>query len=320
MTIETEALMDRLRLKKSLRKWQYGALALLAILAISLFGGKGGDKFKSDHIARITVNGLILDSRKKQKQLLKLAKSDAVKAVIVSINSPGGSTSGGEMLYNGLREIAKKKPVVAVFGTLAASAGYMTGIAADHIVARSNTITGSVGVIFQWADVSDLLGKVGVTFHEVKSGVLKATPSPYQKPDEGGLLVVKDMVEDSFKWFRELVEKRRKLKLEDVKGLKDGRIFSGRQALANKLIDEIGDEQTAIDWLVKKRKISKDLLVVTHSVKKTDALSFLSSLSSVLEKITGLSLQGTSALYPAQVIHDRLQLNGLVSLWNPVMQ
>ncbi len=319
MSIETEALMDRLRLKKNLRYWQYGALALFAVLAFTLFGGKGGNSTNSAHIARITVSGLILDSRKKQQLLKKLADSDAVKAVIVKINSPGGTTTGGEMLYNGLREISKKKPVVAVFGTLAASAGYMTGIAADHIVARSNTITGSVGVIFQWADVSQLLGKVGVTFHEVKSGVLKATPSPYQKPDKGGLLVVKDMVEDSFAWFRKLVEERRKIKLEDVDGLKDGRIYSGRQALANKMIDEIGDEQTAIDWLEKHKKIKKGLPVITQKVKKDNALGLLTSLSGIVEKMTGLSLDGSGALSPARVISERLQMNGLVSLWNPSM-
>ncbi len=317
MSIETEALMDRLRLKENLRYWQYGALALLALLAFMIFKGDGSPSVKQPHIARITISGLITDSRAKQKLLKKLAESDSVKAVIVKINSPGGTTTGGEMLYNGLREISEKKPVVAVFGTVAASAGYMAGIAADHIIARSNTITGSVGVIFQWADVSQLLSKTGVSFHEIKSGVLKATPSPFQKPNEAGLTVVKDIVSDSFIWFSGLVEERRKIKLADVAGLKEGRIFSGRQALKGKLIDAIGDEYSAIQWLETKRKITKDLTILDRKLKKKNDFSLISLLKGSIETVTGLSLNQASAVFSAGQIQQRLQLNGLVSLWNP---
>ncbi len=186
MTLNSDILIDRRRLKRRLTAWR--VLAILAVVAALAFAAVKNDETASafgldrDEIARVTVSGFIGDSRARHDMFTKLGKSDNVKAVIVSVDSPGGTTTGGEALYEDIRVLAQKKPVAAVFGTVAASAAYLCGIGTDYIVARGNTITGSVGVIFQWADVTELLGKVGVKVDEVRSGPLKAEPSPFTPP------------------------------------------------------------------------------------------------------------------------------------------
>ena len=167
-------------------------------------------------------------------------------AVIFFINSPGGTTTGGEALFEGIRELAKVKPVVGQMGTVAASAAYITGLATDYIVARGNTITGSVGVIFQWPDVSQLLDKLGVKMNEIKSGPLKANPSPFQPVDEAGKAAAEQMVAESQRWFVGLVTSRRGIDTASIAGLEQGRVYSGREALTHKLIDQIGGEAEAV--------------------------------------------------------------------------
>ena len=188
--------------------------------------------------------------------------------MILFINSPGGTTTGGEALFEAIRELAKVKPVVAQMGTVAASAAYIAGLATDHIVARGNTITGSVGVIFQWPEVSQLLDKLGVKMNEIKSGPLKANPSPFQPVDEAGKAVAEQMVAESKRWFVGLVASRRGIDTASVAGLEQGRVFSGREALANKLVDQIGGEPEAVKYLEEKRNIPKGLKVVDWKPKR----------------------------------------------------
>jgi len=196
MTLETESILDRRRLRRKLGFWRGLAIVVLVgalgWVAIRIAAPEG--LTTKPQIARITVTGLITADRKQLKLLKKIAKADHVKGVIVHVNSPGGTTTGGEALYEGLRALSKKKPVVAQFGTVAASAAYITGLATDHIVARGNSITGSIGVIMQWPELTGLLDKLGVKMHEIKSGKLKAAPSPFMPVDEEARKVAEDMV------------------------------------------------------------------------------------------------------------------------------
>ena len=185
----------------------------------------------------------------------KVGKSDQVKAVILDINSPGGTTTGGEAMYDAVRRLAEKKPVVAVCGTLATSAAYIVALATDRIFVYGNTITGSVGVIFQWADVTELLHTLGVKVEEVKSGPLKAVPNPFEPTDEKGRALAAEMVQEAKVWFVDLVAERRKIDPASVPGLTDGRIYSGRQAVELKLVDQIGDEKAAKSWLQEERNV-----------------------------------------------------------------
>ena len=213
MAFETETALDRRRLRRRLTWWR--ALAVLAgVLALGLLILSSTDSTgfgERRQIARVSIEGLITEDRDQLSLFKKLAEAKDVAGVILYVNSPGGTTTGGEALFEGLRDLAKAKPLVAQFGTLATSAAYIAGLATDHIVARGNTITGSVGVIFQWAEVSQLLDKLGVKMNEIKSGPLKANPSPFQPLDEAGKAVAEEMVAESMRWFVGLVASRRNI-------------------------------------------------------------------------------------------------------------
>ena len=263
--LETETVLDRRRLRRSVTLWRAAGLAAIAI-AIGVMT-LGTDKLATlageKQIARITIEGTITEDRDQLKMLKDIADDNSVSGVLLYVNSPGGTTTGGEALYEGLRTLAKKKPVVAQFGTVAASAAYIAGLATDHIVARGNSITGSVGVIVQWPEVVQLLDKIGVKMNEVKSGPLKASPSPFETLDDASRKVAEGMVNDGFKWFVGLVETRRGVKAADIPGLLDGRIFSGREALQVKLVDQLGGEDEAVKWL-------KDVKNVPQTAKVVD--------------------------------------------------
>ena len=319
MTLETETVIDRRRMRRHVTFWRTAAVVGLALAV-------GGLVFRADkmasiagihEIARISIEGTITESRDQLKMLKKIEEADHVDALVVFVNSPGGTTTGGEALYEALRRIAAKKPVVAQFGTLAASAGYIVGLGTDHIVVRGNTITGSVGVIMQWPEVSELLDKLGVKMNEVKSGELKASPSPFKPMDEASREVTQRMVSEGFKWFLELVESRRGVKPAEVPGLEKGRIFSGREALSFKLVDEIGGEAEAVKWLQEQRGIKKSLKVVDWKPKRESGFGLWSALGQSAAGLLGEA--GSSVIGIAQ--RDRtlstLGLDGLVSVWHP---
>jgi len=315
MSVESEMLVERRQVRQRLTLWRMLAVALgvLALVVMVAKGEKGGASHR-DHIARVDISGMILDDRKQQKLLKDLRESDKVKAVILRINSPGGTTAGGEALYLRIRELVDKKPVVAVFGTVAASAAYMAGIGADHIVTRGSSITGSVGVIVQWPDVSGLLDRLGVRMEELKSGKLKATPNPLIKTDKDNLGPMEEMVSDTFKWFIGLVIERRKINVEEVPGLIEGRVYTGRQAVKYGLADEIGGEDEALKWLQTKKKIDADLPVVQRKTKKELLFNPLAAMAHNLA--ANLGLQRLAALLSAPAglgsVEDRM---GLMSIW-----
>ena len=216
-------------MRRRLSLWRALAIAGLVIALFVL--GSAGDQLSEalggDQIARVAIEGTILENRDQLELFKRIGDADKVKGVLIYVNSPGGTTTGGEALFVALRELAKKKPVVAQFGTIAASAGYIVGLGADYIVSRANTITGSVGVLIQWPEVSQMLDKIGVKVNEIKSGPLKAVPSPFEPLSEEGKAVTKTMIDEGFRWFLSLVEKRRHIKTAHIPGLEQGRVFTG---------------------------------------------------------------------------------------------
>jgi len=201
-------------------------------------------------------------------------------------------------------------------GTVATSAAYIAGLATDHMVARGNTITGSVGVIFQWAEVSQLLDKLGVKMNEIKSGPLKANPSPFQPMDEAGKALAEQMVAESKRWFVGLVAARRGIDTASVAGLEQGRIFSGREAFAFKLIDRIGGEPEAVSYLEEQRSIPKGLKVVDWKPKRENSYGVLGLSVDVLGHLFGDRAGGALAeLVAGDGALGRLRLDGLVSVW-----
>lgn len=312
MSLDADTLADRRRLKRRLFFWRAGAVLALAVALIVLTADRG-ISFGEAHIARVTVGGIIVDDRYQLEMLEQIASDSSVKAVILSIDSPGGTTTGAEALYEGVRALAEEKPVVAVLGTVAASGGYIAALSADHIVARGNTITGSIGVLFQWTQLEELLGNIGVEMKEVKSAPLKAEPSPFHKADPRAIKATQDMVDASYRWFIGLVSERRGMDEAAARAVGDGRVFTGWQAVENGLVDALGGEEVAIDWLSSEHGIDAELPVNDWQpgYPGSGFSGFLGRAAgeAALVTIDGLSGKTQQA--------KRLTLDGLTSLWQP---
>jgi protease-4 len=289
---------------------------MMAIGAFLMSDSNFSALLNKPQIARVSIVGTILEDRRQLELLREIAEAEHVAGVLLYVNSPGGTTTGGEALYSALRKVAEKKPVVAQFGTVAASAGYIVGLATDHIVSRGNTITGSVGVLMQWPEVTELLGKLGVKMNEVKSGALKAEPSPFQAADPEALAVTSEMIDDGFKWFISLVESRRGISASSIPGLKEGRVYSGRQAEQYNLVDEIGGETEAVRWLKEKRGVAADVEVVDWKVREDSGWGLSASLATIAARIVASVMEGLSHLADSDGLTS-LKLDGLVSVWHP---
>lgn len=314
MSLDADAIVDRRRTRRKLFFWR--AAAFLA-LAGALLGGAGFlgllddvGALKAPHIARITVSGVIVEDKALTDLIAEAAEADSVEAIIIAIDSPGGSTSGGEGLYDAIRKAADAKPTAATVGTMATSAGYMAAIATDHIVALRTSITGSIGVYFQYGNVVPLLDKIGVSIETVKSAPLKAEPSPFTREEvPGAREAIARLVNDTYDWFVDIVAERRRMPRPDALRLADGTIYTGRQALELKLVDAIGGEDAAIAWFEERRNVPKDLPVEDWSLASAeDPLGLGGRALAALSALAGLDL----GLAP-----EPAALDGLVSVWHP---
>ncbi len=239
------------------RKWRrsgfwrgIGFMLLLLGGLIWLVLSKSESAFPTgEHIARITINGIITQDRHREEVLAKIAADDDVKALIVLINSPGGTVVGSEILYESLRAVAAEKPVVAQMAGVAASGGYIAALGADYIVARSNTVTGSIGVIMEYPDMSGFLEQVGVQMQVIRSSEIKGGVSPFRTASTDEVAAQEAMIEETFQWFKDLVAERRNLNGTALDDVTTGGVFSGRKAVNNGLIDELGGDVTARAYL-----------------------------------------------------------------------
>ena len=318
MSLEVESVLDRRRLKRSTSLWRGLAIlaGALAVGAVTVAGTGDWTFAPPKQVARITIEGMITEDRAQLRMLKRVADAKHVAGVILVVNSPGGTTTGGEALFEALRGISEKKPIVAQFGTVAASAAYIAGLGTDHIVARGNSITGSVGVIMQWPEVSELLAKLGVKMNEIKSGPLKATPSPFQPLDEAGRKVTELMIAESQVWFLDLVRKRRGVNTKEIPGLEEGRVFSGREAVRFKLADELGGEAEAVRWLEQERKVDKGLRIVDWRPSRESSWPF----NPLAEANSGGIINSAREIARAVLEETGLsaiRLDGLVSVWHP---
>jgi protease IV len=321
MSLDSDLIVDRRKIRRKLTFWRVLA-ALLAIAAIAVAGvavSPGGrSTFTSGSIARINIEGLIRSDQERVEALERLENSRAA-AVIVHINSPGGTTAGSEQLYGSLIRLKAKKPLVVVVEGLAASGGYITAIAADHIVAQQSSLVGSIGVLFQYPNFTDLLKTVGVKVEEVKSSPLKAAPNGFEPTSQEARDALDALVKDSYAWFKELVKERRGMDDAQLERVADGRVFTGRQAVELKLIDELGDEKTAVAWLVEQKNVKKDLPVRDFKLgPRFGDLTFLRTATSVVLDALGLSAiaRHVEQIGVAQAV-DRLGLDGMLALWHP---
>jgi protease-4 len=293
------------QLRRSRRIWRVLAFIALAIAVVAVAGRFALDKPAiGDQIARITINGTIASDPERLKVIDDLAEDEQVKAVIVSINSPGGTTAGGEELYEALSALRARKPVVAVIAELGASAAYMTAIASDRIYARRLSIIGSIGVLYQHVNAGKLLNTVGVDLDKVVSGPLKAEPDFDEAISPEVRASLTALISDSFNWFVDIVAERRGIARPEMLTLADGRIVTGQQGVQSRLIDAIGGEAEAVAWLESERSLKPDLQVVNHYPPPDEGLGWIGRLvGSQARSALGLSATGP------------IVLDGLVSLW-----
>jgi protease-4 len=299
MTLDADAVVDRRRLKRRLVIWRLATVAALLLLAL-VVAYQAGALIPRAYVATIDISGVIYDRQSRLAALSDAATDTNVRALIVQINSPGGTVVAGEALYLAIREVAEAKPVIAVIGSVGASAGYLVAIAADHILARESSITGSIGVLVQTTDITEFLQNLGISAEAIKSTPLKATPSPLEPLTPAARAATQAVVDDIYRWFVDLVAERRNLSTTDALQLADGRIFTGRQAVTNTLIDGIGSIDEAWNWLHDTYGIALDLPTVAIDPNEG--------------KISSLDLLG---LARKTLFSETLKLDGLVSVWQP---
>ena len=304
MSLETDLLLDRRRLKRRLFYWR-GATVLAVLVSLLALADRAGIVGRA-HVARLVVSGLITEDRKLTEAVTKLADDDSVKALLVRIDSPGGSVAGGEALHDAIARVAAKKPVVSVMGGTAASAGYMIAVSGARIFARNATLTGSIGVILETGEASGLLSKLGVTAEAITSGPLKDQPSFTRPLTAQGRDVLHGLVMDMYDQFVTMVATSRNMTPEQVRALADGRAYTGRQALALGLVDAIGGEPEARAWLAAERGVAAGLPVEDVSVR------------GLAERTLGEALSGVSEDILKSVLFQGVRLDGAWAVWQPL--
>jgi protease IV len=317
MALDADQIVERRRLRRRVSLWRVLAIILAGVAVVAGLAAAGATIFdpRPAHIARVEMSGLITGGRGQIEMLRRIAESSSVRALVVVVDSPGGTTAGSEAIHDAIRKVAEEKPVVAQLETVAASGGYAVALAADHIVARRNTITGSIGVVMQWADVRDLLDSLGVEIESVKSDPLKAAPSPFEPTTEEARAMLRGMVDDSYDWFIELVAERRGLDSDQVRAVGDGRVMTGRQALAAALVDALGGEAEARDWLAETHDIDRDTSI--RDWRPSSSIGGIGSGSAVAWLARVVGLEAFAQMVERRLATGGVGLDGLVSVWHP---
>jgi protease IV len=290
MAISADYILDRIKLKRQIAWWKVSSIFLLSLLLIFLIANpliKNGSGLVMDqnYIARIFIEDIINNDFGRLEILKEIAEDSKIKAVVIRMNSPGGTTVGGETLHYAIRSISEVKPVVTVIEDFAASTAYMAAIASDYILARNSSITGSIGVIIQTYEFTELAKKIGVKFNSFKSSPLKGSPMPMEEVTQEVKDALKLTVQDTYQMFLEMVSQRRNISFEKLKTIADGRVYTGRQALNLGLIDAIGDEKVAVEWLKSVRGLNASL-----SVREVRLQPQVAPLMGWLDKLSNLAI------------------------------
>ena len=295
MSLETDLLLDRRRLKRRLTLWRVLAVVCACLFVVVLVGrgirlfGAGGPGM---HIARVSVTGVMTEDRKLVDAVDALARDRAVTAVILYVDSPGGTVGAGDSLNAALSRVAAAKPLVTVMAGTAASAGYMIAVPAARIFARGSTLTGSIGVILETAEAGALLNRIGITADAITSGPLKDQPSFTRPLTPEGRAYLHDLVGNLYGQFVAKVAEGRHMDPAKVREIGDGRAYTGEQAVTLGLVDQLGGEQDAREWLDHEKHVStrtpvRDLDIRRGNFFQRNIGSILPGWSAVLPRAPG---------------------------------
>jgi protease-4 len=319
MALDPEIIADRSRLRRKLSFWRVAAILSLIIAVVIgglvATGGSTSIGTARPQIARIAVGGFIAGDQRMTDLFRRVSETPSVAGVVISINSPGGTTTGSEELFRGIRALAEKKPTVAFVDGTAASGAYITALATDRIVARETSLVGSIGVLFQYPHLSGLLDKLGVNVEEVKSAPLKAEPSPFHPTSPEARAALQSVVDETYTWFKNLVADRRKMSPQELAAVSDGRVFSARQGIGLKLVDELGAERDAIAWMEKTRGVTANLPVRDWKPRGSAGFTLWTAAAFGAD-LVGFD-QFAAALRNAGTTASAGKLDGLLAIWQP---
>jgi len=272
-------------------------MAFLFVVAIGVLIALAGDdqhRFATEKVAVVPVEGEIVESRTAVESLHKYADDSSVKAIVMRINSPGGAVAPSQEIYEAIRKIREEsgKPVIASLDSVAASGGFYIASACDEIVANPGSITGSIGVIMQWMDLKDLLAWAKVKPETITSGTMKAAGSPYRELSENERLYLQHVSDQLHGQFIRAVAAGRKGKISEaqVSAIADGRIFTGEEALALKLIDKLGNLDDAVSLAAKLAKVEGEPGLIYPRKRDGGLLELLTSSSdaqSAVQRVLG---------------------------------
>lgn len=250
-------------------------MVTFAIIALtSLLNGRNELSISSG-IGLVEVKGLIIDPLETVKQLHDFGKDDKVKSVVVRIDSPGGVVGPSQEIWSAVKRLKEKKPVVVSMGSVAASGGYYIAVPATLIYANPGTITGSIGVLMKFSNLEGLMDKVGMKSFTLKTGKFKDVGSPSRSMSVEEKAMLQSVIENTHSQFVNAVAEGRRLPETKVREIADGRIFSGEQALANKLIDRLGTLQDAVEEAGRLGGIAGEPDVIKPPKKKSLLLDML---------------------------------------------
>ena len=320
MSLDADAIVDRRRLRRKLTFWRVTAAAVAVLVVVgAAIALVPGNRLIPDgaYIARVKVQGLIRNNQDRVEALDRLGRSRA-RAVIVHLDSPGGTTAGSEQLYDSLRALRAKKPMVVVVDGLAASGAYIAALSAEHIIAQDTSLVGSIGVLFQYPNFTDVLKTIGIKVEEIKSSPLKAAPNGFEPTSPEARAAIEAVVLDTYAWFKGLVKDRRQMDDAQLARVADGRVFTGRQAVGLKLVDGLGNEKTALAWLEKEKKVPASTPVRDYSLQpRFSEFSFLHLAAWSFEAVGLSAVARRVEEWGAVQAIERLNLDGLLALWHP---
>lgn len=310
MALDVDTVIDRRRLTRRVAIWR-GLAIVIAIASVAAFVATREGVVAGQHVARLNISGAMFAERPLLRAIERLRKDRRVAGVVVSIDSPGGTSVAGERTHDALRQLAEAKPMVTHIRQLGASAAYMAAIASDHVVAQRTSLTGSVGVLIQYAQATELLDNLGLQVSKVESGALKAEPFPFEPTSPEAVEQLQSVVDDTFEYFIDLVTERRSLSEAQVATISDGRIFTGAQALETDLVDALGGERTAIAWMEEERDLPTGLPVRDYRPSDDGDIPLVTRITDrVLERVAGAAGITLAPLPP----HG--SVDGLWSLWH----
>ncbi|MBW1859575.1 MAG: signal peptide peptidase SppA [Deltaproteobacteria bacterium] len=279
-----------------------GAVMIISVTALFLFGNRDSTFEFGEKVGVVEIQGVIADAKPIVSQLKKFRKNEAIKAIVLRIDSPGGGVGPSQEIYSEVKKTTSEKKVVASMGAIAASGGYYVAAAADHVMANPGTITGSIGVIIEFANVEELFKKIGLSAYVIKSGEYKDVGSPLRKMTSKERKLLQGFIDNVYEQFVTAVAEGRQMPEKEVRAIADGRIFSGEQAHELGLLDSLGSMEDAIALAAQLGGIEGEPSVVYAEKKKFSLLEFLlgSKVSEAIDRITGGALHSGYLYVPGR--------------------